>query len=103
MLTEESPTHRNLFGVVERVVDESRGAFSACVSRAGTPGTEERLTLLLTVRPDGSVDTARPPRAERATTRLGRCVARAGRRLVFPAFQGQPIDVSVPLALSAIP
>ncbi|MGC3997589.1 MAG: AgmX/PglI C-terminal domain-containing protein [Anaeromyxobacter sp.] len=87
---------------VARVIDENRGAFSACIARAGTAGAEERVTLLLTVRPDGTVSAARLDEAERERTTLGRCVRNAGRRLVFPAFQGEAIDVTVPLTLSAV-
>jgi hypothetical protein len=35
-------------------------------------------------------------------TDLGACLAAAARRMVFPAFEGESIDVSMPLSLSAV-
>ena len=38
----------------------------------------------------------RPPAA------VNECLAAAARRMVFPAFEGEPVDVSMPLSLSAV-
>lgn len=89
---------------VERVIEESQGAFSGCVTRAakvaGLPDAR-RATLLLTVAGSGQVSTAWVAEAELSRTGLGKCLAGAARRLVFPAFEGDPVDVSVPLMLEA--
>jgi len=89
---------------VERVLGESQGAFSGCVTRAvkvaGLPDAR-RATLLLTVAGSGEVSTAWVAEADVSRTRLGKCLVGAARRLVFPAFEGDPVDVSVPLTLEA--
>ena len=89
---------------VERVIEESQGAFSGCVTRAakvaGLPDAR-RATLLLTVAGSGQVSTAWVAEAELSRTGLGKCLAGAARRLVFPAFEGEPVEVSVPLMLEA--
>jgi predicted Zn finger-like uncharacterized protein len=89
---------------VERVIEESQGAFSGCVTRSakatGLPNSR-RATLLLTVARTGEVSTAWVAEAEVSRTGLGRCLVGAARRLVFPAFEGGPVDVSVPLTLEA--
>ena len=90
---------------VERVMDESQGAFSACVSRsmkAGEPGEEvRRATLRLTVDRAGSVAAAAISEREVGRTVLGRCLVSAARRLAFPAFEGGRVEVAVPLVLQA--
>ena len=88
---------------VERVISRSQGAFSGCVSRAskGTATAEWRATLLLTVDGTGEVAGAWVAEADISRTGLGRCLATAARRLVFPAFEGDSVDISVPLVLEA--
>ncbi|HYD40358.1 MAG TPA: zinc-ribbon domain-containing protein [Anaeromyxobacter sp.] len=86
---------------VERVVAESQGAFSGCISRNAARGRREHATLLLTVEKTGAVSSAWIAEADVSTSGLGRCLSTAGRRLVFPAFEGPPVDVSVPLLLEA--
>ncbi len=89
---------------VERVMAESQGAFSGCVTRAakGQAAAEaRRATLLLTVAGSGEVASAWVAESDISRTGLGRCLATAARRLVFPAFEGGPVDVSVPLVLEA--
>jgi hypothetical protein len=90
---------------VGRTVAANRKAFDACVSRALRldPGLRvaRRATLVLTVQPSGAVASAFI--AEEAVDRsdLGACLSAAARRMVFPGFEGEAIDVSMPLSLSA--
>jgi hypothetical protein len=89
---------------VLRVVRENQGAFSGCIARSaradqGKPS--RRATLLLTVDASGAVSSAWLAEAELSRTLLGRCVVKAARRLAFPAFDGEAVDVSVPLLLEA--
>jgi predicted Zn finger-like uncharacterized protein len=89
---------------VERVMAESQGAFSGCVTRAAKAGgvpNADRATLLLTVARSGEVSTAWVAEVDLSRTRLGRCLVGAARRLIFPAFEGDPVDVSIPLVLEA--
>jgi hypothetical protein len=89
---------------VVRVVADGQGAFSGCITRSARPGQvpeARRATLLLTVTASGAVSSAWLAEAEVQKTLLGKCLVTAARRLVFPAFEGEPVDVSVPLLLEA--
>jgi hypothetical protein len=86
---------------VSRTVDEHAGAFSACLSRASKTGiaAPSHATLLVTVDPGGTVSAAWIAEAEVDRSPLGRCLSGAARRMRFAAFDGGPMEVSVPLAL----
>lgn len=89
---------------VARTVGASRKAFDACVSRALrlNPSLKiaRRATLVVTVQPNGSVTGAFIAEEEVDRTDLGACLASAARRMVFPSFEGEALDVSMPLSLS---
>lgn len=90
---------------MKQTVAASQGAYSACVSRAlkEQPGLRldgKRATLMLTIKPSGVVQSAWIAEAELDKSPLGKCLVGVARRMVFPAFSGDPIDVSAPLALS---
>lgn len=91
---------------VERTVGANRKAFDACVSKALrlNPGlrVSKRATMVVTVQPNGSVTSAFIAEEEVDRTDLGTCLSAAARRMVFPAFDGEPMDVSMPLSLSAV-
>jgi hypothetical protein len=91
---------------VGRTVAKNRKAFDACVSRALrlNPGLRvaRRATLVVTVQPNGAVTGAFIAEEEVDRTDLGACLSAAARRMVFPAFEGEPTDVSMPLSLSAV-
>jgi hypothetical protein len=91
---------------VERTVSANRKAFDACVSRAlrlnPTLRIARRATLVVTVQPSGAVTGAFIAEEEVDRTDLGVCLSAAARRMVFPGFEGEPIDVSMPLSLSAV-
>jgi predicted Zn finger-like uncharacterized protein len=90
---------------VRQTMATSQGAYSACVSRAlkDSPNLRlegKRATLMLTIKPSGVVQSAWIAEAELDKSALGKCLTGVARRMVFPAFSGEPIDVSAPLALS---
>ena len=92
---------------VERTLEDHRPAFSACVTKAlkveGAARLEDRTaTLMLTVRPNGKVVRAWIAEADLEGQPVGKCLASAARRMVFPAFQGEALDISAPLKLAAI-
>ena len=92
---------------VEGTISRSGGSFSACVSRAMAVDPSQKLngkrvTLELTVRPSGRVAKATLAELQIARTPLGQCIAQAAKRLVFPGFDGEPIDVSAPLVLKVV-
>ncbi|HET6412953.1 MAG TPA: AgmX/PglI C-terminal domain-containing protein [Anaeromyxobacter sp.] len=90
---------------VERVLADNQGAFSGCVTREAKKGTEgqrvRRATLLLTVGGNGEVAAAWVAEPELSRSGIGKCIVTSARRLVFPAFEGGAVDVSVPLVLEA--
>jgi hypothetical protein len=52
------------------------------------------------VQPNGNVTGAFIAEEEVDRTDLGGCLSAAARRMVFPAFEGEATDVSMPLSLS---
>jgi hypothetical protein len=92
---------------LEQTFADARPALGACVTKAVKRDPklrvdDRRATMVVTIQPSGVVSSAWVAEAELERTALGRCLAATTRRLVFPAFQGSAIDVSIPLALSAI-
>ena len=90
----------------EKVISAHRRAFDACVSRALrlNPALKlaRRATMVVTVQPDGSVAKASIAEEQVDRSDLGACLANAARRMVFPAFDGDAIDIAMPLSLSAV-
>jgi hypothetical protein len=92
---------------VEKTMGDNRAAFGACVSRALKQDPrlrvdDKKATLVLTVRPTGTVSSAWIAETDMDRSPLGQCLKGVSRRLAFPAFQGEDLDITVPLALSAI-
>lgn len=90
---------------VRQTMATSQGAYSTCVSRALKDNPSLRLdgkraTLMLTIKPSGVVQSAWIAEAELDKSALGKCLTGVARRMIFPAFSGEPIDVSAPLSLS---
>jgi hypothetical protein len=91
---------------VGRTVAKNRKAFDACISKAlrlnPSLNVARRATLVVTVQPNGTVTGAFIAEEQVDRTDLGACLSAAAKRMVFPAFEGEPIDVSMPLSLSAV-
>jgi predicted Zn finger-like uncharacterized protein len=89
----------------EKVIAQNRRAFDACISKAlrlnPTAKLARRATMIVTVQPSGAVSQAGFAEDGIERTDLGSCLAETARRMVFPAFDGEPVDVAVPLSLSA--
>ena len=89
---------------VGRTVAKNRKAFDACISKAlrlnPHLSVARRATLVVTVQPNGSVAGAFIAEEEVDRTDLGGCLSAAARRMVFPSFEGEAVDVSMPLSLS---
>jgi predicted Zn finger-like uncharacterized protein len=93
-------------GAAEKVIALNRRAFDACISKALrlNPALKlaRRATMVVTVQPSGAVSEAGFAEEGIERTDLGICLAETARRMVFPAFDGEPVDVAVPLSLSAV-
>jgi predicted Zn finger-like uncharacterized protein len=89
----------------EKVIAQNRRAFDACISKTlrlnPTAKLARRATMVVTVQPDGRVSETAIAEEEVARTELGACLADTARRMAFPAFDGEPVDVAIPLSLSA--
>lgn len=89
---------------IEATLSRNAGSISACVSRALSADPSQRLNgkrvnLELTIRPSGRVQKAAVAEKEISRSPLGVCIAQAARRMIFPGFDGEPIDISVPIKL----
>jgi hypothetical protein len=89
---------------IEGTLSRNSGSIAACVNRALAADPEQRLpvkrvNLELTIRPSGRVQKAAVAEKAVAASPLGQCIAQAGKRMVFPGFDGEPLDIVVPLKL----
>jgi predicted Zn finger-like uncharacterized protein len=85
----------------------SSGAFSSCITRTGKADLGLRRdtrapVLELVVRPTGRVSRATLADPAWNSSALGQCLTAAARRMVFPAFEGEEIQVEAPLKLTAV-
>jgi hypothetical protein len=92
--------------VIEKVMGANRGAFDACISKTLrlNPSLKlpRRATMVVTIQPAGSVTAARIEEEAVERSDLGACLSQAARRMSFPSFDGDPLDVAMPLSLSAV-
>jgi hypothetical protein len=89
---------------VEAAVKKNWKAFDGCVEDAvrNEPGLQvlsRRVGLYLTVNPSGIVTAPRLDDPELLDTEFGACLKSTARKMVFPQFQGDPLQVKVPLVL----
>jgi hypothetical protein len=89
---------------IEGTLSRNSASFAACVSRAIAASPDQRLpatkvNLDLTIRPSGRVSKAAVQEGAIAKLPLGQCIAQAAKRMVFPGFDGEAIDLVVPLKL----
>ncbi len=96
------PRGRSLDRAVSRTIEGHRRAFQSCLERTskGAP-VRTRATLLLKVRASGAVSDARVVEKHVQGRPLGQCLVDASYRMTFPAFDGPPLEVRVPLDLQA--
>lgn len=92
--------------VAVKVMGGHRKAFDACISRAlrlnPSMKLARRATLVVTIQPSGVVQRAYIAEEEVDRTDLGACIVETAQRMVFPSFDGEPVDVAMPLSLSAV-
>jgi hypothetical protein len=89
---------------IEGTLSRSSGSFQACVTRAIQASPDKKLPIRtvdlgLTIRPSGRVEKAAVQDPAVAKLPLGQCIAQAAKRMVFPGFDGDPVDIIVPLKL----
>ena len=87
-----------------RVVAQSGPAFQSCIEQQlkRTPNFRGgKVNLVATVGASGTVKQARLDRKEIDVSDLGGCLKSRARRLVFPSFEGEDVEVQIPLVLTA--
>jgi hypothetical protein len=88
-----------------KVVAQSGPAFQACIEQQlkRTPNFRGgKVNLVATVGASGIVKQARLDRKEIDLSDLGNCLKSRARRLVFPTFEGEDVEVEIPLVLTAV-
>jgi hypothetical protein len=88
---------------LSRVVAQSSPAFQFCIEQQLKKNPRFRggkITLLATIGPSGVVKQARVDRKDIDGSDLGDCLKSRARRLVFPAFTGDDVEVQIPLVLT---
>lgn len=89
---------------LSRVVAQSSPAFQFCIEQQLKKNPNFRggkITLLATIGPSGVVKQAHVDRKDVDSSDLGDCLKSRARRLVFPAFSGDDVEVQIPLVLTA--
>ncbi len=87
-----------------KVVAPSGPAFQGCIEQQlrRTPNFRGgKVNLVATVGASGTVKQARLDRKEIDVSDLGSCLKSRARRLVFPSFEGEDVEVEIPLVLTA--
>ncbi len=89
--------------VIDRVVRKAQGAFEGCITQALRKGARFRdgkAVLTATVAASGTVTKAAFDRKDVENSEMGRCIKARARKLVFPRFTGEAVDVEIPLILT---
>lgn len=86
-----------------KVVAQSQTAYKSCIDAALRKNPKLRdgkLLVTATVGGSGKVKKVSLDREDLDNTIVGNCIKARTRRLVFPAFEGDEVDVEIPLVLS---
>ncbi|MFY0570542.1 AgmX/PglI C-terminal domain-containing protein [Archangium lansingense] len=88
---------------LDRVVKQSQSAFKSCIDAALRKNPKLRdgtLLLTATVGSSGTVKKVSFDRDDVNGSPMGNCIKARARRMVFPAFEGEDVEVEIPLVLS---
>lgn len=99
------PARRELTSAeVAAAIRASAKAFGACVAEAADKEPAlmgRRVGFFITVNPSGAVTEPRLDDPETDASALGACLKDTARRMVFPAYAGEPFQVRIPMTLGA--
>jgi DNA-directed RNA polymerase subunit RPC12/RpoP len=89
---------------IESTVARSQAGFEQCVAQARKSepqlvGESRRITVTMTVNPNGKALYPTLDDALLNSTELGSCLKREAGKMAFPEFAGEPVRVRVPLVL----
>ena len=88
---------------LDRVVKQSQTAFKSCIDQALRKNPKLRdgkLLLTATVGSSGTVKKVSFDREDINGSPMGNCIKARARRMVFPSFEGDDVEVEIPLVLS---
>lgn len=89
---------------IARVVSKSQSAFQSCIERALRKNPRKfrggKIVLTATVGSSGAVKKAVVDRKDVDISDMGECLKARAKRMVFPSFSGDDVDVEIPLVLS---
>ncbi|WPB79528.1 AgmX/PglI C-terminal domain-containing protein [Archangium violaceum] len=88
---------------LDRVVKQSQTAFKSCIEQALRKNPKLRdgkLLLTATVGSTGTVKKVSFDRDDVNGSPMGNCIKARARRMVFPSFEGDDVEVEIPLVLS---
>jgi predicted Zn finger-like uncharacterized protein len=102
--TPRVPTTGLSADAVKRKLDENKGALQKCVDDAVkySPNLKVgRIHIATTIAPTGQVTSAKIDKKVIEESSLGTCLKIATRRIVFPAFTGDPFIVDIPILVNS--
>ncbi|WNG34586.1 AgmX/PglI C-terminal domain-containing protein [Archangium violaceum] len=88
---------------IARVVAQSQSAFKSCIETALRKNPKLRdgkLLLTATVGSSGTVKKVSFDRSDLDSSPMGNCIKGRAKRMVFPSFSGDDVEVEIPLVLS---
>jgi hypothetical protein len=89
--------------VFDKVVVENQPSFKPCVDevlRRNPKAKLGKVLISIKIAPSGKVTEASLDRKDAEKSGFGQCLLRASRRIVFPAFQGEPTPGVIPFIAS---
>lgn len=85
---------------ISRVVQQSQSAFQSCIEqelRKNPNMRVPRFYIVATVAPSGVVKSTSIDRKDVDNTNLGECLKTRARRMTFAQFEGEEVDIEIPL------
>jgi predicted Zn finger-like uncharacterized protein len=89
---------------IRKKLVENKGALQSCIDEAlkKDPSLHVgKIHIATTIAPSGTVTATKIDKREVDDSALGECLKRATRRILFPAFTGDPFDVDIPIQVTA--
>jgi predicted Zn finger-like uncharacterized protein len=89
--------------VVSKVVKDNAAAIQDCVEKAAKTGDvpHGKQRLVVSIESTGKVSAARFENGAVNASPVGECIVKVAKKWRFPPFTGDPVDVDMPLLLSA--
>jgi predicted Zn finger-like uncharacterized protein len=92
---------------VKKKLDENKGSLQRCIDEALRRDPRDpalragRIRITTTIAPSGAVIGAKIDKRGVDESALGACLKGATGRIVFPPFPGKPVDVDIPIVVTA--